>query len=130
MCSCPWASSLGGAGGIANSPCSTLSPFPLNSGPLLLFPVLVASTAVYSIVLARIPGVIMTPGPLSLPLSLWFVLTKDLYTWLSFFKHIANAFVWDLAISCRVCCHMLPIYFPQCCQSDLSKNAILSCQSS
>lgn len=45
-----------------------------------------------------------------------------------FSKHITTALVWDPAVSCRVYCNRLPIYFPQCYQSDLSKNAILSCQ--
>lgn len=45
-----------------------------------------------------------------------------------FSKHITTALVWDPAVSCRAYCNRLPIYFPQCYQSDLSKNAILSCQ--
>ena len=127
MCSCPWASSFAWAGGISDSFCSALGPHCPQLRPSCL-----GGKHCYPFrALARTPEAItdtgtLAPGLLGPDFYLLRIYELDFH----FSKHIATAYVWDLCISCRGYRNRLPIYFPQSCQSDLSKNAILSCQSS
>lgn len=128
---CPWASPLEWAAGVSDAPCVALGPLCSQLWPSSLAPYL-----------SEEHGYSFRHISPNLRDNHWHLhpclqLTKPHFYLLWIYKlgscfsnHTATAFVWDLAISCTVYCNRLPIHFPQRCQRALSKNAILSCQSS